>query len=162
MDPNSITIHRNDASEFIVEDRVYGFRHHSFLFESNGGTLEKVRRNEFLRLGLLVRGLLDELSEARKLFVYHDAGASNLADLRRLQAAINGYANNTLLWIVRAPEASLIGSARFIEPGLIAGYVGGFQIPVSNIVPHSPHRQSWLEAAFHAHELWRAGSARAP
>jgi hypothetical protein len=153
--PDALEIFMNDATEFIVEDKLFGFRHHSFLFASKGGTLEKVKRNEYLRVGLLARSLVEEMREQRKLFVYHDAGESTLEDVRRLAGALNRYGANTLLWIVGAPHVSLVGEVRQLEPGLIQGYVSGFQLPVWEIFPVSAHRPSWLAVACRAYRLWR-------
>ena len=58
----------------MVEDKVYGFRHHTGVFAFQGGVLERVQRNEYLRVGILCNTLLEELREQKKLFVYHDAG----------------------------------------------------------------------------------------
>jgi hypothetical protein len=124
----------------------------AFVFASKGGVLERVLRNEYLRVGLLSKTLLEELREHKKLFAYHDAGASKLEDIRRLLRALQAYGNNTLLWIVGAPETAQIGETRQIERGLIRGYVSGFQ--EGPITPLSPHRPSWVQVACRAHQIW--------
>jgi hypothetical protein len=154
---NNLNIEVDEASEFIVEDKVYGFRHHSFVFESQGGTRAQVERAEFLRIGLLTRALIQQLNEQSKLFVYHDAGQSGLADVRRLVNAIRSYGDNTLLWIVGSPDESSVGTARELETGLIQGYVSGFQPVDGGILPVSPHYPTWLSAACDAHRIWRKG-----
>lgn len=138
--------------EFVVESKVYGFRHHTFVFAFQGGVREQVQRNEYLRVGILCKTLLEELREQKKLFVYHDADASKLADIRRLVRALHIYGNNTLLWIVGAVDTAQIGETRQIEPGLIQGYVSGFQ--TGPIHPGSPHRPSWTQVACRAHQIW--------
>jgi Sel1 repeat len=157
----------NDDSEFVIEDPVYGFRHHTFLFASNGATLAMVKRGELLRVAMLTESLLEEIREQRKLFVYHDANQSSLTEVRRLLAALNRSGPNTLLWMVGPKPNARVGEVRWLEPGLIEGIVSGFQPSVDNIVPNSVHRPSWLTVACSAYRLWREhlathGTANSP
>jgi len=154
---NVLNIKMNEDSEFVIEDPVYGFQHHTFLFASQGATLAMVKRGEQLRVAMLTMSLLEEMREQRKLFVYHDADQSTLTEVRRLLAALNRYGANTLLWIVGPKPNARVGEVRWIEPGLIEGTVSGFQRPVNTIVPESVHRPSWLIVACAAYRLWRAG-----
>jgi hypothetical protein len=142
----------NSEGKFVVEDKVYGFRHHTFVSALQAGALERVQRNEYVRIGILCKTLLEDLRERKKLFVYHDAGASNLEDIRRLVRALQIYGNNTLLWIVGTPTTAQIGETRQIERGLIQGYVSGFQ--TGPIMPGSPHLPSWIKVACRAHQIW--------
>jgi hypothetical protein len=152
---NAPIIKMNDDSEFVIEDRVYGFRHHTFMFASNGATLAMVKRGELLRVAMLTQSLLEEIREQRKLFVYHDANQSSLTEVRRLLAALNRGGPNTLLWMVGPKPTTRVGEVRWIEPGLIEGTVSGFQPSVDNILPNSVHRPSWLTVACGAYRLWR-------
>ncbi len=149
---DALEVKVNSDGKFVVEDKVYGFRHHTFVTALQGGALERVQRNEYIRIGILCKTLLEDLRERKKLFVYHDADASKLADIRLLVRALQIYGNNTLLWIAGAPTAAQIGETQLIEPGLIQGYVSGFQ--TSPIKPVSPHLSSWIKVACRAHQIW--------
>jgi hypothetical protein len=149
---DALEVKINDNGEFVVEDKVYGTRHHTFVHAAQGGMHERVQKNEYVRVGVLCKALLEELRDHNKLFVYHDAGASELADVRQLVQALRQYGNNTLLWIVGAPSEEQIGETRRIEPGLIKGCVSGFQTGPIN--PISPHLQSWVKVACRAHQIW--------
>jgi hypothetical protein len=149
---DALEVKINANGEFVVEDKVYGTRHHTFVHAFQGGVLERVQKNEYVRVGVLCKALLEELRDHNKLFVYHDAGASEVADIRRLVQALRKYGNNTLLWIVGAPSVEQIGETRQIEPGLIRGFVSGFQTGPIN--PISPHLQSWVKVACRAHQIW--------
>lgn len=140
----------NPDGEFVVEDKVFGFRYHTFVFATQGGVLERVQRSEYVRVGVLCKTLLQELNEQSKLFVFHDACASKLEDVRRLVRALRIYGDNTLLWIVGAPTAAQIGETRMIEPGLIQGYVSGFEVGL-----RSAHIPSWVKVACRAHRIWQ-------
>jgi hypothetical protein len=149
---DALVVKINANGEFVVEDKVYGTRHHTFVHAFQGGVLERVQKNEYIRVGVLCKALLEELRDHNKLFVYHDAGASDLTEIRRLVGALRKYGNNTLLWIVGAPSTAQIGETRQIEPGLIQGCVSGFQS--GPIIPVSPHLQSWVKVACRAHQIW--------
>jgi hypothetical protein len=153
---NSLEIHVDPRSEFIVRDKIYGFQYHSFVFENKGGTAEEVQRNEYNRLSYLSRTLIEELRGKEKLFAYHDAGGSGLEEVMRLVRALRLYGDNTLLWIVQAPQEALAGTASQIEPGLIQAHVSGFQRPVGNVVPTAEHQPSWLRAILRGHAIWRS------
>jgi len=153
--PAALKIEMNDATEFVVEDTVYGFRHHSFVFASAGGTPKMVKRVEFLRVAMLTRSLIEEMRDDGKLFVYHDANQSSLADVRRLVAALRRHGNGTLLWLVGPQADAAVGEVRQLEPGLIRGVVSGFQTPVDQVIPMSPHQPSWLAVACAAFRLWQ-------
>jgi hypothetical protein len=149
---DALEVKVNSDGKFVVEDKVYGFRHHTFVSALQGGALERVQRNEYVRVGILCKTLLEDLRERKKLFVYHDADESKLADIRTLVRALQIYGNNTLLWIAGAPTAAQIGETRLIERGLIQGYVSGFQ--EAPIKPVSPHLFSWIKVACRAHQIW--------
>jgi hypothetical protein len=149
---DALDVQVNPDGEFVVEDKVFGFRHHTFVYTFQGGVLERVQRNEYVRVGILCKTLIEELREHKKLFVYHDAGASKLEDIRRLVRALQIYGHNTLLWILEAPDAARIGETKHVERGLIQGYVSGFQ--TNPITPRSPHLNSWIRVACRAHEIW--------
>jgi hypothetical protein len=158
---DDVDVSMTEAGEFIVKDRAYGLEHHSFLFASKGGTAAEVLRMERLRVGLTRRSLLEELRGRRTLFVFHDADGSSVHDVRRLVNALNRYGTNTLLWLVGATAGTRLGSARWLEPGMIQGYVSGFQYERARVSPLSEHRPSWLAAACDAYGLWRTAALRA-
>lgn len=151
-DPEALIIRMDDNGDYIAENKIYGFWYHTFVNRRHGITPERIRRNEYVRIGMLLKSLFGELSGGTKLFVYHDADQSTLEDVRKLADAINEYGNNTLLWIVSAPAPSLAGTARQIEPGLIQGFVSGFQS--GDIRAISPHVDSWVAMAYQAHRIW--------
>jgi hypothetical protein len=154
--PGTLNIVTDAESEFIVRDSVYNFQYHSFVYANRGGTLEAVTQTEYNRLTYLSRALLGELRAAKKLFTYHDGGRSGLEDIRKLVRAMNQYGRNTLLWIVQAPPGADTSVARALEPGLIQAYVTGFQLPVDQVLPTSPHQESWLRAILHGYSIWQS------
>jgi hypothetical protein len=148
----ALDIQVNEDGEFVVEDKVYGFRHHTFAFATQGGSLDRVQRTEYVRVGVLCKTMLEDLRECKKLFVFHDGGASDLDKIRRLVRALNDYGKNTLLWIVPAASQAQIGLTHLLEPGLIQGHVSGFHaLPIG---PNSPYMRSWLAVACRAHQIW--------
>jgi hypothetical protein len=160
--PGTLNIEIDAESEFIVRDSVFNFQYHSFVYANRGGTLEAVTQTEYNRLTYLSRALLGELKAAQKLFTYHDGGQSGLEDIRKLVRAMNQYGRNTLLWIVQAPPGAEASVAHAMEPGLIQAYVTGFQLPVDQILPTSPHQDSWMQAIMQGYRVWQSQLATTP
>jgi hypothetical protein len=160
--PGTLNIQIDRETEFIVRDSVYNFQYHSFVYANRGGTLEAVTNTEYNRLTYLSRALLGELRAAKKLFTYHDGGQSGLEDIRKLVRAMNQYGRNTLLWIVQAPPGAEPSVARALEPGLIQAYVTGFQLPVDQVLPTSPHQDSWMRAILQGYAIWQSQLAKDP
>jgi hypothetical protein len=152
--PENLSIELDDASEFQVIDRRYGFRNHSFAFANAGAKREDILKREAVRLPFLARLLTEELEKATKLFCFHDAGGSGQDRIERLVAALNRYGPNTLLWICQADGPSRAGTAERLGPALIRGYIDHFQ-PIHNV--QKPSLDPWLAAIREAHALWRSG-----
>lgn len=153
--PGSLEVSLDGNSEFQIHDKIFGLKYHSFAYATQGATAEAILKREYARLPFLVRNLLQELREASKLFVYHDAGVSSREDIERLVRALRQHGKNTLLWLTQASDPARVGCAEQIAIGLIQGSVSGFQLPVGHVVPRSEHQSSWLTASCRAYELWR-------
>jgi hypothetical protein len=152
--PGSMEIVSDVASEFQIIDKVFGFRNHSFAFANQGATADAVMQREIRRIPYLVRNLINELQEASKLFVFHDAGLSSRQEIDELVNVIGSYnPGNTLLWVQLADPDHPAGSAYLAKPGLICGFLSHFE-PV-DIVRHV-RIPDWLEVARKAHAIWAA------
>ncbi len=156
--PDSLAIELDGASEFQVVDRRFGFRNHSFAFQTQGARREDVLRRELVRLPYLARLLVEELEAAEKLFCFHDAGRSGPEAVARLAEALGRYGPNWLLWVRVAETAAQIGAAEPAGERLIVGYIDRFQ-PLGHV--ENPSLAAWMGALRAAHGLWQAGRATA-
>jgi hypothetical protein len=151
-DPAYTVIKVDGASEFQIIDKKFGFRNHSFAFQNQGATEEKVRERELVRMPFLARLLVEELEQAEKLFCFHDAGQSGLDDIERLLAALEAYGPNWLLWVCPAETSAKVGTAEILHDRLIRGYIDRFN-PLTDV--SAPSVEAWTATATMAHRLWR-------
>ena len=112
-------------AEYFIRDRRWGLGMHTFNFV--GQIDAKDLYDRFCqRVVFLKRKLLQDLAEARKIFVFYPPGLE-AGDLRMLHGAIKALGPVTLLYVTTldfaptAPHAALAGSVRQIEPGLFVG-----------------------------------------
>jgi tetratricopeptide (TPR) repeat protein len=107
------------------------------------------------RLQFLARKLIDDLSEARKIFVYR-LTARDLSDeeIDRLHAAIRRYGPNSLLYARYANERHPNGTVEIAKPGLMIGYMDHFIMSRSGelIGRATP---AWVTLCKRAWQLWR-------
>ncbi len=148
----NLTIELDDATEFHVIDRRFGFRNHSWAYQNNGAKREDVLKREAVRLPYLARLMLENLDGAEKLFCFHDAGRSDLDQIMPLAEALGRYGPNWLLWVSKAQEGAPAGTAEICGERLIRGYVDQFQ-PLHNV--RQPSFDAWIGAVRAAHKLWR-------
>ncbi len=141
-------------TEFLIVDNKYGFRNHSFAYQNQGATEEKVRERELVRLPFLARLMIEDLEQGDKLFCFHDSGHSNEDDIERLLDAIQKYGPGWLLWICPG-SAAQTGTAEFVHDGLIRGYIDVFQ-PLEDV--SKPSLDAWTRAVISAHRIWQAAA----
>ncbi len=150
--PENTVIQIDADTEFQIIDKKFGFRNHSFAFQKDGATAEKIRERELVRIPFLARLLVEDLEQAEKLFCFHDAGHSSMDDIHRLLAAMAKYGPGWLLWICPAKTTPQVGTAELIHDRLIRGYIDKFQ-PLTDV--SHPSVEAWTEAVHAGHRIWR-------
>ncbi len=108
----------------------------------------------FKRLKYLSRKLVEDLTDARKIFVYRLI-SRNLTDaeLSRLHSAMRKYSDNTLLYVRYEDESHPNGTVVRRDDGLLIGYIDrfGFTASGARLVPAT---HSWHAICRRAYELW--------
>jgi hypothetical protein len=120
---NLVLLHPNGKrQEYKVRDSAYGLVYHTWqrpgMCDPQALLAEQVSRLHFLR-----RKLLEDLTEARKVFVWKRNDATSEAEARALHAALLAYGPNTLLWVTEPDPASgdMPGVVKQVAPGLFHG-----------------------------------------
>lgn len=142
------------ASEIMIVDKRYHFRNHSHAFENKGAKVDAIYKRELVRIPQLARMLIENLEDGSRLFVFHDAGGSPLAEVKRLVDALRKYGDNTLLWVTTAGDSKKIGKVEPLAPNLMVGYIDRFQ-PLREVTPEGVSLPTWLSIAREAHLIWR-------
>jgi hypothetical protein len=118
----------NSGTEYMVFDKRFHFRYHAWV-KLGEQTPEEIHARECRRLPLLVRKLIEDLTEGRKIFVYRGLQPLAEPDARELAAAIGAYGPGTLLWVERADAANPPGSVLRLGPTLLKGHIDRFAPP---------------------------------
>jgi hypothetical protein len=149
--PENLDVWMDDATEFHVIDKVFGFKNHSFAFQNKGAKREDILRREAARLPFLKRLLIEELEAGSKLYCFHDGNQSSLDDINKLVAALNKYGRNVLVWVKAIGKGENIGDVNIINHNLIAGYIDYFEA-LGNVT--QPSFNAWLKMLRSAHGVW--------
>jgi hypothetical protein len=139
----------HDGSEYMVHDRRYGFRYHAWMKlgdQPAADILERERR----RVPLLVRKLVEDLTDGVKLFVYHGMLPIAQAEALDLAAAVRSYGPGALLWVERADQHHAPGTVIEVAPGLLKGHMDRFA-PGENA--HDLSVACWVEVCRNALQM---------
>jgi hypothetical protein len=151
--PENLDVVVDDASEYQIIDKKYGFKNHSFAFVDTGIQKADILKREAVRLPFMARLLCKELERGNRLFCFHDAGGSGRHQIEALLAVMGSYGPNTLLWVCPAIAPEQIGTAKRVHERLICGYLDRFE-QIDKVV--QPSYDSWMQIIRAAHKLWQA------
>jgi hypothetical protein len=128
------------GEEYMVRDTRFGFEYHAWV-EVGAMSPEAIHAREAKCLPLLARKLVEDLTEGRKLFVYHALEPVQESHAAELAEVIRTYGPGTLLWVECAGAAHRPGRIVRIGPGLLKGYIDRFA-PGENA--HDFSFEGWL------------------
>jgi hypothetical protein len=148
-----------NGREYLVTDKKFQLLYHAWVL-ADEMTAPEVHQREVRRLPLLSRKFLEDLNEAKKVFVYHGMEPLSEADANRLLAALRRYGPNTLLWVEMADAEHAPGSVAWQGEGLLKAFIDRFA-PGENA--HDLSLDCWVEICREAYRLCRvdAGVQRA-
>jgi hypothetical protein len=121
-DPKKVVVQppRGRRREYTIRDKAYGIVYHTWqregMVEPHALLTEQISRLQFLR-----RKLIEDLTEARKVFIWRHTDDTSEAQVRALHAALRRFGPNTLLWVTEAGLAGTPGAVEQIAPGLFQG-----------------------------------------
>ncbi len=121
-DPKNIELlpPRGKRREYTIRDRAYDIVYHTWqregIAEPRALLADQASRLQFLR-----RKLIEDLTEARKVFIWRHTDETSEAQVRALHAALRAYGPNTLLWVTEAGLAMTPGAVEQMAPGLFCG-----------------------------------------
>lgn len=125
-EPDQIEIRVSaNRQEYLVIDRRYGFLYHPWVLVGEADP-EDIRHREEKRLPFLRRKLVEDLTEARKIFVYRGMRRLPQPLVLRLVAAMREYGPTTLLWVELQDDEHPAGTVEPLTAGLLKGYIDRF------------------------------------
>jgi hypothetical protein len=123
-DPDN-TIIRIQGNEYMTEDRRWAMVSHTFTPPSMVAA-EEFAQEQYRRLQWLRRKLLDDLTAARKIFLYKTENSSD-ADIVSIYEALQQYASDiSLLFVRRQDQSHSAGTVARIAGNLFVGYMDKF------------------------------------
>jgi len=138
-----------NSQEYLVIDRRYGFLYHPWVLVGEADP-EDIRRREEKRLPFLRRKLVEDLTEARKIFVYRGMRRLPQPLVLRLVAAMRDYGRTTLLWVELQDDEHPAGTVEPLTAGLLKGYIDRFA-PGENA--HALSLDCWIQLCRNALRL---------
>ena len=139
----------SNGGEYMIQDKAFGFYYHAWV-RPKDMTPEQVRAREVARVPFLVRKLLEDLTDGRKIFVFHAMEKISPAWAMLLCEAIRRYGPGRLLWVQTADAQHPVGSLDDYGNGLFAGYIDRFA-PGENA--HDLSLGSWIHLCVNALEF---------
>ena len=114
-----------NGREYMVLDKAFGFLYHAWV---NFGekTPEEIHSRETRRVPFLVRKLIEDLTTAEKVFVFHGMTPLTRAEADELCGAMRSYGPATLFWVELADADHAAGTVERLAPGLVKGYIDRF------------------------------------
>jgi hypothetical protein len=153
-DLNSLDVFVPDNApnhDYMVRAGLYGLTYHTGVLPLSISA-EELRMKESARLRRLAEKLLEDIRLGEKIFVIKYKALPVPVQVARLLAAIRNVGDATVCWVMEARDPTMVGSAEWLLPGLIVGYVDRIDVaPLQDI-----SLRSWLEVCRAAHRLWAA------
>ena len=150
-DALQITLDAKPAgAEYMVRVQPFGWLMHTFVHPETQ-PVEKMLKDQIRRFRFLASKLIEDLEAGEKIFVFRRNEPIVDDSILALHDALNWYGLNTLLWVVEAEGDNEPGSARWLRPGLIQGYVARLA-PRSNGAFLS--QPTWRQVCRSAFDLW--------
>ncbi len=124
--PENIDVQMSsNGQEYMVHDRAFGLNYHAWV-KVEEQTAEEIHVRETRRLPFLVRKLIEDLGTGEKIFVFHGMDPLTLQHASTLKDDLGRYGPGVLLWVELADEKHPPGSAEWVGPGLLKGYMDRF------------------------------------
>ena len=131
--------------EYFLRDDRYDYRAHTFIQVADAPQ-DVVFRQGMRRLRFLRDKLVEDLTEARKIFVFKLIVFDDPAGVIRMLEAMRAYGPTTLLCIVGEDAEHPKGTVEMLQPGLFIGRVAGFASLGANSGERGMDIESWLSA----------------
>ncbi len=138
------------GAEYMVRVQPFGWLMHTFV-DPEKQPVDKMLQDQTRRFRFLASKLIEDLEDGEKIFVFRRNEPVIDDSIFALHDALNWYGPNTLLWVVEAEGDHEPGSARWLRPGLIQGYVARLA-PRSNGAFLS--QSTWTQVCRSAYDLW--------
>jgi tetratricopeptide (TPR) repeat protein len=146
-DPNNTSLELYNGQEYFIKDTRGWFEMHTFI-RAGQAPYELLYEQQLRRLQFLSRKLIEDLLEARKIFLYKPRdGRITEQEIEEIHAATRGYGAVTLLVVQLGGTAHPDGSVVPLSDGLLLGYLARVS---TNAVQEEITYDSWYRLCLNA------------
>ena len=147
--PDCVRASRGFDGELIGHVDAYEFFYHTHRYNADIDTAA-FERTEAGRLRYLADMLMENIEDGRRILVRKGEGQAELDKILRLHDCLKRIGDCTLLWVTEADDAHPSGTAEWVGPRLLRGYVERFS-------PYDAAGRSlfasWADMCVNAHRL---------
>jgi tetratricopeptide (TPR) repeat protein len=113
---------RRLGEEYVLCDRRYHTAMHTFIYTSQMGG-EEVLRRQSKRLKFLRQKLIEDLETGEKIFVHLDHKWASPMDLQRLTTTMRAIGPSRVLYVTVAKDPAQIGTTEIVNDHLMLGWI---------------------------------------
>lgn len=136
--------------DIMGHEQRYGLTYHTYRF-ARDTDIGELHRTEMRRLPRLAEKFMEDAESGEKIFIVKSKNEPHPAQIGCILAAFRRTGRATLLWIREAPKSVMPGTAGWLMPGLMVGFVDRLEAPPMKQI--SP--DSWLAACRAAYAIWK-------
>jgi hypothetical protein len=137
--------------EYVLRQRRYEMEAHTTVWEGEMPPARLFSR-ELKKLGLLSRLLVEDMTAARRIFVYKRNDISSAEFVAPIVEQLRLRGPNTLLHVVRSDGAHPPGHVERLGEGLLRGYIDRFSgYDNAGVEPSA----AWQDICLRSYEMWR-------
>ena len=137
--------------EYMVYAKRYTLVYHTWVYD-NLVTADEMRAQEQMKLQFLKQKFFEDLEDGEKLWVYKTNDPVPVGAVQQLVAALRGFGDNTLLWVVPHDAQHPPGTVIRLGDGLLRGHIDRF---ASYADATNVSVEGWLAVCRSAYALWR-------
>ncbi len=136
--------------EYRTADKRFMMHMHTFIRANEVGP-EILLPKLCARLRFLVRGQIEDLAAAEKIFLFRSAGPRDDGAFLALHDALRAYGPNRLLIVTREEDGFAAGTIRALHPACLVGSIRSFDT-------NKPFLPGWQALCEAAHRIFTSGA----
>ncbi len=149
-DQNLEIIQYADEHDYMGREKNYGMLYHIYRYKKDTDA-DSLLKTEIKRLRFLARKFLEDIESGDKLLVIKKKDGLAAFEVAELLDCVRTRGSATIFWVSECDAQNPAGSAYWVCPGLIRGFVDRFDVsPLQNI-----SHDSWASACRAAFAVWR-------
>lgn len=115
---------RDEGAEWFMGNATRNYIFHTWQHPSSISREDIIKQTE-VKLGFLVRSLIEDIEDGIKIFVYKSKEFVDQHEILSLHRALNAYGRTKLFWVTEATRERPSGSVMWLARDILHGFLGG-------------------------------------